>query len=107
MQFEVAGVSYRMAQFKSANVSRGDQLTLVLEPTNEFDALAIKVLKDAQHVGYVPRTHNRDRALHSALREHPELIECHVDAVWSKGCWAAVTIKDTPEKSSPQSANEP
>ena len=50
MQFEVAGVKFRHADFLKANISRGDRLTLTPEPTNQFDALAIKIMKGDIHI---------------------------------------------------------
>lgn len=50
----VAGVSFR--QREVAQVCEGEQLVLVLEPTNRHDNNAIKVCRlNGEHIGYLPR----------------------------------------------------
>ena len=90
-QFEVAGVMYRMAAYRQARVARGDRLTLVLEPDNKYDAKAIKVMKGDLHVGYVPKSHNKQ--LHEHVRCAAKMT-CCVDAAWANGCWAVVDIQE-------------
>lgn len=96
-QFEVVGAKFRAADFAQAEVTRGDRLTLKPEPTNQYDPLAIAVYKGETHIGYVPRTHNKDRLLHEALKERPQEVGCCVDAAWKLGCWVVVNIKDDNE----------
>jgi len=79
MQFEVAGVKFRLASFVRANVTYGDKLTLKPEPTNEFDPNAIGVYKGEHHIGYVPR--GWTQALVPV-----ETVGCVVCSVWGKGC---------------------
>lgn len=55
MQFDVAGIKFRLAAFALADVNYGDKLTLKPEPTNEHDKNAIAVYKGEHHIGYVPR----------------------------------------------------
>lgn len=100
-QFEVAGVKFHAAHFAQAQVTRGDRLTLRLEPTNPHDPLAIAIYKDEAHIGYVPRTHNKDRTLHEALNQRPQEVGCCVDAAWKGGCWVVVNIKEDQEGESP------
>jgi hypothetical protein len=40
------------------HLAQGTPLRLVREPTNEFDALAVKVLDGDTMLGFVPRSHN-------------------------------------------------
>lgn len=94
IQFEVAGTKFRMAEYRAASPARGDRLTLVAEPTNKFDPLAVKIMKGEHHIGYVPRTHNKDRTLQEALKERPQEVGCCVDAAWASGCWVVVNIKE-------------
>lgn len=86
-----------MAQYQQAQVTRGDRLRLKFEPTNQHDPFAIAIYKGEAHIGYVPRTHNRDRTLHEALKDRPHEVGCCVDAAWKAGCWVIVNIKENNE----------
>lgn len=58
---DVAGTSYveNMAELEP-NLQAGDELTLLREPGNKYDSMAILVLnKDGEKLGYVPRRDNR------------------------------------------------
>jgi hypothetical protein len=44
--------------------AEGQRLIAVREPTNSYDSMAIMLSLDGRKVGYVPRTCNRDHALH-------------------------------------------
>jgi len=96
-QFEIAGIKFRAANYEKAQVTRGDRLNLKLEPTNQHDPFAIAIYKGEAHIGYVPRTHNRDRTLHEALKTRPSEVGCCVDAAWKMGCWVIVNIKENNE----------
>lgn len=96
-QFEIAGIKFRAADYDRAQVTRGDRLTLRPEPTNKYDPLAIAVYKGEVQIGYVPRTHNRDRTLHEALKTRPAEVGCCVDAAWKMGAWVVVNIKENNE----------
>lgn len=50
---EVAGFRYRDISIE--DVSVGDEITLVPEPNNEYDTMAIKVMLGANHIGYINR----------------------------------------------------
>ena len=39
-------------------LKRGDELTLVREPTNKFDLFAVAIYSGASRIGYVPRRQN-------------------------------------------------
>ena len=97
-QFQVAGTKFRMTEYRIANPIRGDRLTLILEPINEHDPLAVKIMKGEHHIGYVPRTHNKDQMLQEALRDRPQEVGCCVDAAWASGCWVVVNIKEQNEE---------
>ncbi len=46
---------------KAVNLNVGDELILQLEPTNEFDKYAIKILdKRGKHIGYLPRYYSEN-----------------------------------------------
>lgn len=53
----IMGTHFRKPEEKAIhnNLKRGDEVTLALEPTNEFDEFAVKILKDGAHIGYVPK----------------------------------------------------
>ena len=94
-QFLVAGTKFRMAEYRTANPIRGDRLTLVLEPTNKHDPLAIAVYKGDIQIGYVPRSHNAQ--LHEALKSQPDDVGCCVEAAGVNGGWVVVNIKEQNE----------
>lgn len=62
----ITGVSHRpmSAQVLARNLEEGEELELEREPSNQFDANAIKVMKDEQCIGYIPAKHNADLAAH-------------------------------------------
>lgn len=93
-QFEVAGVKFRAKAFEDAKVARGDRLTLKLEPDNKYDPKAIAIYKGEHHIGYVPRSHNRQ--IYEDIAAQVEHGVC-VDAAWKLGCWVVVNIKDDNE----------
>lgn len=63
--FFVAGVNYRMVDFRQTTPA--DKVTLIPEPTNQYDAYAIRIELGSRHIGYVPRT--EQTLLHDLLRE--------------------------------------
>ncbi len=52
----IVGNYYRDDEAKAVHglLKRGDRLTLELEPTNEYDDHAVKVLAAGVHIGYIP-----------------------------------------------------
>lgn len=56
----IAGWIYRYnIEEISEHLADGDKLTLLREPTNKHDELAVKILdKEGEFLGYVPRNHN-------------------------------------------------
>lgn len=65
MEFEIAGITYR----ESIDNYLGEFVgTLNPEPTNPYDANAIKILApDGHHVGYVPKDLTNDVRRHRTL----------------------------------------
>lgn len=53
----VVGSQFRDEAAKAAyaSLAKGEVLTLELEPTNEHDEFAVKVLVEGLHIGYIPR----------------------------------------------------
>ena len=65
LEFEIAGMSYRENIDEYIGEHSG---TLEVEPTNQYDANAIKILaEDGHHVGYVPKD------MTSEVRKHTKL----------------------------------
>ena len=65
IEFDIAGMSFR----KNINEYLGEHIgTLEAEPTNPYDANAIKILaEDGHHVGYVPKDMTSEVRKHSKL----------------------------------------
>ena len=93
VNFQVAGIRYRQADFEKANDHQGDRLTLKAEPTNKYDPYAIQVLAGKAMIGYVPHTHT---ALLTEIVNDPQGdLHCVATNVWPGGCcaramWAGV-----------------
>jgi hypothetical protein len=53
----IVGNHYRDDAAKKIHnqLTKGDQVFLELEPTNEFDPHAVKVLAGGKHIAYIPR----------------------------------------------------
>jgi hypothetical protein len=92
-QFKIAGVKFRMPQFKEAQVVRGDRLTLVPEPDNKYDSKAIKIMKGDLHIGYVPKANNQQ--IYEDVTQRPSEFGCCVDAAWADGAWVVVNIRES------------
>lgn len=86
IQFELAGVSFRRADYTRSNVQRGDALTLKPEPGNIHDPNAIAVYKNDIQIGYVPRMYT-GLALKYATPGAGQII---ASAVWPRGCWIEI-----------------
>ena len=59
--FYIAGVQHRpnVLTFPKLDMQYNDELQLVGEPSNKFDAEAVKVYFNALHLGYVPKPYNK------------------------------------------------
>lgn len=65
IEFDIAGMTYRgdLSDYLGEHLG-----TLESEPTNPYDANAIKILaEDGHHVGYVPRDYTRELRLRHQL----------------------------------------
>jgi type II secretory pathway component PulF len=53
----IVGNHYRDAAAKAVHnaLTKGEKLSLELEPTNEFDPYAVKVIAGGEHIAYIPR----------------------------------------------------
>lgn len=62
MTFTIVGMYFRSPaeQYALETAPVGTPVVLVPEPTNRFDANAVKVMIGESHVGYVPRTMTRE-----------------------------------------------
>lgn len=58
----LAGFQFHAGKKLWSQMRVGDTLTLVREPDNVYDARAIRVEWQGQHIGYVPRRENTDIA---------------------------------------------
>lgn len=58
----IVGMKHRGAEKLVASLPRGEPLTLVREPKNDYDQNAVQVWARDQHIGYVKGTQARDVA---------------------------------------------
>ena len=63
-RYSIVGMSYRLKDGFDAygfmkDLPVGTIATLVREPNNAHDPNAVKVVIEGQHVGYVPKSHNK------------------------------------------------
>ncbi len=88
IEFYVAGVKFHDLKKAINQVAEGDELTLVPEPTNQYDSNAVKLTFEARiageltdvMIGYVPKT--RSAEVIAALEaEGPESISAIVKKV--------------------------
>ena len=54
----LAGSQYYALSARWQNMQAGDKLTLIREPENRHDSLAIRVEWQGEKIGYLPRTEN-------------------------------------------------
>ncbi|MCX8031745.1 MAG: HIRAN domain-containing protein, partial [Thermodesulfovibrionales bacterium] len=76
----IAGLRYRCDIFYLSGVQVKEKLILEREPQNPYDRFAIKVIrkKDNKHIGYIPRTDNRE--IWQYLNDY-ELHDCYVKEI--------------------------
>lgn len=62
---DIVGTHFRPSEAKQAcnRLSEGDGVQLVREPDNKYDANAVAVYTEDQHVGYIPAANNVQLAL--------------------------------------------
>lgn len=58
LQTIVAGTPFYKALHVQEQLTPGATLTLEREPDNKYDELAIKILVNGHHIGYIPRDRN-------------------------------------------------
>jgi hypothetical protein len=87
----VAGMCFRCDPLMVASsLNKGDELQLVREPDNKFDSMAIKVMLDGVHIGYLPR---KDNKVISNLMDAGRHITCEVSDVKTYVDDAEILIK--------------
>jgi hypothetical protein len=91
LKFQVAGVSYRLANFQRADLVPGSVLKLKREPGNTYDPNAVQVYAGPYHIGYVPRTHNKLLVDVFCDPEQLSTLKCSVLSIWHGGCVATAT----------------
>jgi len=91
IEFDVAGVSYRLQAFAQAAVKIGDRLKLTADPANQFDPNAITVSKGDLLIGYVPKYLCRTVHALAAIGD----VECTVEELGGRSCGVALGWKDS------------
>ena len=98
--FFIAGVQFRPKEDISQalkGMKVGDILTLDPEPTNRFDPNAVRILKDDNFLGFVPKKFSAEV---SAMLEVYTTVECVVEEIDLKAkFWemCKVTVRDEEE----------
>lgn len=59
LECAIAGFQYHSGEILWPNLAAGDELTLVREPDNRHDTLAIAIHWHGQRIGYIPHLANR------------------------------------------------
>jgi hypothetical protein len=62
MKYSIVGMQFRGTEALVNSCQTGSVVKLIREPTNKYDANAIQVWIDDQHVGYIPKKENVDLA---------------------------------------------
>ena len=84
----LAGFQFHAGKKLWPQMRVGDGLTLVREPQNVHDALAIRVEWNSHHIGYVPRRENSDIA---RLLDHGVKLHARISRLaQSRDPWARV-----------------
>lgn len=55
-ELELRGAQFRPAESKAVlkGLKPGDTVTLEMDPANEYDPFAIKVMAEGEHIGFIP-----------------------------------------------------
>jgi hypothetical protein len=61
--YSIVGMNFRSSEPFVAALDPGVDVTLVREPENPFDPLAVAVWINGVHVGYIPKKTNQELAL--------------------------------------------
>lgn len=80
--FYIAGVQFRptSSQKLLKELEVGDELTLELEPTNQYDANAVKIISGEEHLGYVPKKFSAEVSAMIEV-EGPDSVQCVVTKI--------------------------
>jgi hypothetical protein len=79
LEAQVQGIPYEGRQLITANVQKGDSLTLEPEPENRYDRNAVKVLHNGRQIGYIPRDKARILAPELRLGRGFQVSITHID----------------------------
>lgn len=71
--YAIVGMNHRQSEQFVAALPAGEPLTLIREPTNQYDPNAIQVWARDRHVGYVKATQARTLARHIDANGTPPL----------------------------------
>ena len=63
----VAGTTYRADEVKALSSAKDRDVSLVPEPENRYDKLAVKVLVGGKHIWYVPQKLRVDKSARTVL----------------------------------------
>jgi len=77
-RFFIAGIKFHDLHKVISDISEGDELNLVPEPTNQYDSNAVKILLGDVMLGYVPKTFSAQ--VSAKLEADPDLC-CTVTIV--------------------------
>jgi hypothetical protein len=87
----IAGFRYHEGTDILHELRAGDEVQLVAEPTNAYDAWAVRIERSEKHVGYLPRTQNEPI---SRLLQQGIPISCRITQVDAQApTWEAVHIQ--------------
>lgn len=77
LHFPLMGASFRPSEARETvrGLQAGDELTLEPDTNNKYDAFAVRVLYDGEHIGYLPKGHNT--IVFEALCNHED-VSCSV-----------------------------
>lgn len=74
LEFEIAGLYYRPshAHDEASYLNAGDMLDLKLNPSNEYDSYAVKIMSGNVHLGFIPELYSED--IFKAIRRKEQFI---------------------------------
>lgn len=74
LEFEIAGLYYRPshAHDEAGYLNIGDMLDLKLNPSNEYDSYAVKIMSGNVHLGFIPELYSED--IFKAIRRKEQFI---------------------------------
>lgn len=74
LEFEIAGLYYRPSHVhdEAGYLNVGDMLDLKLNPSNEYDSYAVKIMTGNIHLGFIPELYSED--IFTAIRKKEQFI---------------------------------